>query len=131
MAMLGASDSGTGEQTRPGERGWDVCVHGVLPVAPSPRRPTPPGVQIKPWYFSTIPASVGSRCIVSTSSPSLAGAYQISACSFSFATCIQPQPVAPILVYAKQVPADAAPNSPPCSRRSVLCNCSSFTTLGS
>ncbi|XP_062210382.1 uncharacterized protein LOC133911919 [Phragmites australis] len=42
---------------------------------------------IKPWYLSTIPASVGSRCVVPTSSsPSLVGASPLSARSFSFAS---------------------------------------------
>ncbi|TVU47906.1 hypothetical protein EJB05_07522 [Eragrostis curvula] len=42
---------------------------------------------IKPWYLSTIPASVGSRSVVPTSgSPSLVGASPLSARSFSFAS---------------------------------------------
>ncbi|KAF8673773.1 hypothetical protein HU200_048527 [Digitaria exilis] len=48
---------------------------------------TPTDNPIKPWYLSTIPASVGSRSVVpTTSSPSLVGASPLSARSFSFAS---------------------------------------------
>ncbi|XP_062213520.1 uncharacterized protein LOC133914433 [Phragmites australis] len=48
---------------------------------------TPTDNPIKPWYLSTIPASVGSRSVVPTSSsPSLVGASPLSARSFSFAS---------------------------------------------
>lgn len=48
---------------------------------------TPTDNPIKPWYLSTIPASVGSRSVVpTTSSPSLIGASPLSARSFSFAS---------------------------------------------
>lgn len=48
---------------------------------------TPTDNPVKPWYLSTIPASVGSRSVVPTSSsPSLVGASPLSARSFSFAS---------------------------------------------
>lgn len=47
---------------------------------------TPTDNPVKPWYLSTIPAPVGSRSVVPTSSPSLVGASPLSARSFSFAS---------------------------------------------
>lgn len=48
---------------------------------------TPTDNPVKPWYLSTIPASVGPRSVVPTSgSPSLVGASPLSARSFSFAS---------------------------------------------
>ena len=48
---------------------------------------TPTDNPVKPWYLSTIPASVGSRSVVPTSSsPSLVGASPLSARSFPFAS---------------------------------------------
>ncbi|KAL6867394.1 hypothetical protein ACP4OV_015418 [Aristida adscensionis] len=47
---------------------------------------TPTDNPVKPWYLSTIPASVGPRSVVPTGSPSLVGASPLSARSFSFAS---------------------------------------------
>ncbi|WVZ56018.1 hypothetical protein U9M48_006605 [Paspalum notatum var. saurae] len=63
---------------------------------------------IKPWYLSTIPASVGSRSVVPTSgSPSLVGASPLSARSFSFAS--------PATLRSAATPPTPFPRAPPAS----------------